>query len=47
MFKFPYEELTWERGIEFTVDRLKKKKNKKLIHSDTWEYIREWSSKCR
>ena len=28
MFKFPYEELTWERGIEFTVDRLKKKKTK-------------------
>ena len=46
MFKFPYEELTWERGIEFTVDRLKKKK-KKLIHSDTWEYIRDWSYKCR
>ena len=29
MFKFPYEELTWERGIEFTVDRLKKKQKTK------------------
>ena len=27
MFKFPYEKLTWERGIEFTVDRLKKNNN--------------------
>ena len=32
MFKFPYEELTWERGIEFTLDILKKKKKAQYVY---------------